>query len=121
MAIAEVLAGGAQRLDPTLELDPSWPLNVVSGLPDWPRLLDLHHQVVVPLACHLDVGRGAEQEGFDQVVVEIGLEARLPTSVGHGRCAASRNEPGLSVLERRVRKGAPVPDQVAVPADQVGP
>src|SRR5438045_7562909 len=35
---------------------------------------DLLHEVLVPLALHLDVGAGAEFDRLDQVVVDVGVD-----------------------------------------------
>ena len=50
---------------------------------------DLLHEVLVPLAFHLDVGAGAEFDRLDQVVVDVGVDAGLAESVesGAGRAA----------------------------------
>ncbi len=44
------------------------------------------HQVVIPFARHLEVGYRAQLKGFDQVMIDIGVDARLPERVEGCRC-----------------------------------
>src|SRR5574343_603660 len=64
----------------------------------------LFHQVVVPLALHHEVGCCTQQSGLDEVVVHIGIDARLAEGVERGTRAAATDEPGLHVGEGRVAK-----------------
>src|SRR6185436_14696666 len=82
---------------------------------------DLLHEVLVPLALHLDVGAGAELDRLDQVVVDVGVDAGFAESVERGAGRAAANEPGLKVLLRRIVELAGLPDIVAMPANQMRP
>src|SRR5688572_12176363 len=51
------------------------------GSSDRARSLNLRHQVVVPLAFDLEVGSGAQFDGLDEVVVDVGVDPRLQEGV----------------------------------------
>ena len=51
---------------------------------DRPRLGDLHHQVVIPLAVHFHMGRGPQHHSFNEVMVHISVDARLTEFVEGG-------------------------------------
>ena len=75
------------------------------------------HQIVVPVAGDLEVGGGTLFEGFDQVVVHIGVDARLLEGVVGRAGSTTRDEPGFLVELRRVGEFAGCPDLVAMAAD----
>src|SRR5690606_9617842 len=87
---------------------------------DGARCYDLSHQVVVPLTFHHYMASGPQFEGFDQVVVHVGIDARLFEGVDRSSGCASRNEPGLDIAHGRVRELAQRPEPVCVATDQVG-
>src|SRR6185437_4256118 len=80
---------------------------------------DLLHQVLVPLAFHLDVRGGAELDRLDQIVVDVGVDAGLTERVERRARRAAADEPGLEILLRRIVELAGFPDVVAVAADQM--
>src|SRR5262245_52618512 len=81
--------------------------------------LHLLHQVVAPFAFDLEVGAGAEFYGLDQVMIDIGVDARLPERVERSPRRTAADEPGLEILLRRIDELAGLPDVVAVAADQM--
>src|SRR5215831_14551131 len=83
------------------------------------RRLHLGHQIVVPLAFHLEVGGGAEFDGFDQVMRDIGVDAGLQELVGRSSRRAAADEPGLQPRLRRIGEFSGLPDIVAMAADQM--
>src|SRR5436190_14674067 len=83
------------------------------------RRLHLGHQVVVPLAFHLEMGGGAELDGLDQVMRDIGVDAGLQELVGRSTRGAAADEPGLQPRLRRIGEFSCLPDIVAMAADQV--
>src|SRR5579883_406018 len=83
------------------------------------RRLHLGHQVVVPLALDLEVGGGTEIGGLDQVMRDIGVDARLQELVPRSPCRAATDEPGLEPGLRRVTELAGLPDIIAMAADQM--
>ena len=76
-----------------------WPTPGLVSVRSWPRdirgRLHLGHQVVVPLAFDLEVGGGAELDGLDQVVGDVGVDAGLQERVERGTGGAAADEPGL--------------------------
>ena len=63
---------------------------------------DLLHQVLVPLAFHLDMGGRAKFDGLDQVVVDVGVDAGFAESIERRAGRTAADEPGLEILLRRV-------------------
>src|SRR5690606_15123960 len=83
------------------------------------RSLDLSHQVMIPLAFHHEVTCGAQLEGLDQVVVHVGVHARLLEGVERRTGRTARDEPRFHVAQGRVMELAMIPDPVAMTTDQV--
>src|SRR6478609_420393 len=86
---------------------------------DFRRRLHLGHQVVVPLAFDLEVGGGAELDGLDQVVRDVGVDTRLLEGVECRARGPAPDEPGLKTGFRAVGELPGFPDVVAVAADQM--
>ena len=63
---------------------------------------DLLHEIIVPLAFHLDVGAGAEFDRLDQIVVDVGVDTGLAERIESRAGRAAANEPGFEILLRRV-------------------
>src|SRR5215813_2725933 len=80
----------------------------------------LGHQVVVPLAAvHLEVRGGAELDGLDQVMRDVGVDAGLQELVNRSSRRAAADEPGLQPRLRCVGELAALPDIVAMAAEQM--
>ena len=115
-------AGGSPTLSPATLTS----INYV-GMPNYVgafnhlrRCYDLCHKVVIPFTLYLDMGRSTQRDCFDQVMVHIGIQARLAERV---ECRPSRpaaNKPCLEVGCRKIIKRAGLLDQVTVAADQMG-
>ena len=81
----------------------------------------LLHQIVVPFSLNLKMRQCAKFHRFDQVVIDIGVNARLTKSIEGRSCASTPNEPRLDVLFRRVMETARLPHIIAMAADEVRP
>ncbi len=82
---------------------------------------DLLHQIVVPFSLNLKMRQCAKFHRFDQVVIDIGVNARLTKSIEGRSYASAPNEPRLDVLFRRVMETARLPHIIAMAADEVRP
>ena len=80
---------------------------------------DLLHQVVVPVAFDLEMRGSAKLDGLDQVMSDVGVDARLAERVERSTGRAAADEPGLKILFRPVGELARLPDIVAVATDQM--
>src|SRR6056297_1867142 len=98
---------------------PGLPLGSEPG--EFGRRQHLFHQVVVPIALDHHMARRAKVHRLDQVVVHIGVDTRLQELIERRPGGTAANEPGFKVAFGRVVELARLPDQVAMPADQVGP
>jgi hypothetical protein len=63
------------------------------------------------------MGSGAQIDGFDQVVVHVGVDAGLQEGVERRSCGTAGNVPGFEIDLGRVAELAGGPDTVAMPAD----
>ncbi len=79
----------------------------------------LFHQIVVPVAADQYMRRCPQVHGLDQVVVHIGIDARLQEGIERSPGRAPPDEPGLEVTVGQVVELAGLPDQIAMPANQV--
>ena len=59
--------------------------------------LELYHEIIIPLALDIHVGRRTEQHRIDQVVVEIHIQSRLLEFIQGRTRRTSRNEPGFLI------------------------
>src|SRR5690606_34664457 len=66
---------------------------IITGRSDAGRRTYRGHQVVVPVAGDRKVRRGAQLEGFNQVMVHVGVDARLVEGAKRRPRRAAGNEP----------------------------
>jgi len=83
------------------------------------RLRYLCHQIVVPLTGHLYVSGRTQQDGIDQVVIEIHIEPGLAEFVQGGDRRPAAHEPRLKIGHRRGAERSARPGQVGVVADDM--
>src|SRR3954469_17604014 len=86
---------------------------------DFRRRLHLSHQVVVPLAFDHEVSGGAELDGLDQVMRDVGVDAGLQERVERGASGSAADEPGFKTCFGTIRELAGFPDVVAMATDQM--
>src|SRR3984893_4101617 len=81
----------------------------------------LFHQIIVPLAFNLEMRHRAELHRFDEIVTEIGVNARLTKSIESGSRASTPNEPRLEVFFWWVVEFAGLPHIIAMATDEMRP
>src|SRR5262245_18223466 len=95
-------------------------LSAGQGLnPDRFGCLHLSHQVAAPIALHPEMGGGAKFEGFDHVVIDVGVDPGLKELVERRPGGATADEPGLEVGLRAIREFTSLPYVVTMTADQM--
>jgi len=83
-------------------------------------LLDLFHEIVIPVSLDCYMGGCPKQHGFYQVMIEIDIEARLSKLIQHGYGRSAFNEPGFKICGRLVPEGAAPPHQVSMATNEMG-